>query len=120
MVDGVTGGLSAFPMQPKLSDTPREPFTRLAGGNGKTMPEQVMKHVLKPVARSPIAPWDAPAGSRGPAAADNSLRTVARDMAAAPPVDSRRVAALKADIEAGRYRVEPDRLTAAMLRDIKA
>lgn len=120
MVDGVTGGLSAFPMQPKLSDTPREPFTRLAGGKGKTMPEQVMRPVLMPVARSPISPWDAAAASRGPDAADNSLRTVARDMAAAPPVDSRRVAALKADIEAGRYRVEPDRLAAAMLRDIRA
>lgn len=43
-------------------------------------------------------------------------REAARRMAAEPPVDSARVSELRAAIESGRYRVDPDRIADAMLR----
>ena len=38
-----------------------------------------------------------------------------KDMAASPPVDSARVAALQAEIAAGRYRIDADAIAGAML-----
>lgn len=38
------------------------------------------------------------------------------DLAKAPPVDAARVAALKAAIDAGTYRIDPDAIAAAMLK----
>lgn len=66
--------------------------------------------------RVSIAGATTAAGDAAPARAAGTLGRIAKDMAAAPPVDAGRVAALKQAIAGGSYRVDPDRIAAAMLR----
>lgn len=65
-----------------------------------------------------------PASAAGPSAADTrardlELRGLVKDMAARPPVDTARVAALKAQIANGRFTVDPARVADAMLGSLK-
>lgn len=43
------------------------------------------------------------------------VRRLARDLAASPPVDSARVAALRASVTDGRFRVDPLEIAARMI-----
>ena len=50
------------------------------------------------------------------APATAQISGVARDLAASPPVDAARVAALRAAIAGGAYKPDPERIAAAMIR----
>ncbi|MEY2883621.1 MAG: Anti-sigma-28 factor, FlgM [Pseudomonadota bacterium] len=63
-----------------------------------------------------VAGSAAAAGDAAPARAGGTLGRIAKDMAAAPPVDAGRVAALKQAIAGGSYRADPERIATAMLR----
>lgn len=58
----------------------------------------------------------APAGPVAGSLAGTGAASLVADLAAAPPVDAVRVAAIKAGIEAGSFRIDPDAIAAAMLR----
>ena len=51
----------------------------------------------------------------GQAAAASNLGRIAKDLAASPPVDAARVAALKTAIASGEYRPEPGKIAERML-----
>ncbi len=58
-----------------------------------------------------------PAPDRGAVDKSNGGRlAVVRDMAASPPVDGSRVAALRAEIAAGRFRTDPLAIADAMMK----
>ena len=59
--------------------------------------------------RFEVASKPAPAPDAGP------VRRLARDLAASPPVDSARVAALRAGIADGSFRVDPLQIAGRML-----
>lgn len=50
------------------------------------------------------------------AAVPAQISGIARDLAASPPVDAARVAALRSAIAGGTYKPDPDRIAAAMIR----
>lgn len=50
------------------------------------------------------------------AAVSAQISGIARDLAASPPVDAARVAALRSAIAGGTYKPDPDRIAAAMIR----
>ncbi len=52
----------------------------------------------------------------GSAMVTSAGRAAVRDMAAEPPIDSARVAELRAAIASGSYRIEPEKIADAMLR----
>jgi flagellar biosynthesis anti-sigma factor FlgM len=74
------------------------------------LPER-LGNAVAPAAAAPTAANTDPLSARALEA-----RGLSRDMAARPPVDSARVEALRADIGAGRYRIDPERLAGAMIR----
>lgn len=53
--------------------------------------------------------------AQGQKATGTGASALVRDLAAAPPVDAGRVADLRARIAAGTYRLDPQRIAAAML-----
>ncbi len=81
-------------------------------GIGRMQP--VAPALTEPNSRSDAA---APRGNRPSEQESASLQLdgIARELAAAPPVDTARVAALRAAIEAGSYRVDPEKIAAAMI-----
>lgn len=74
--------------------------------------------------RDPVTGRVEPAGVEAPTRARSSDdaspvsegREAARSMAAAPPVDTARVAELRDAIAGGRYQADPERIADAMLR----
>ena len=72
---------------------------------------------LEPVDR--LTPSNAVSREAGSAAAEPAIAAVAREMAAAPPVDLERVAQIKRALEEGRFPIVPakiaDRLIAASM-----
>lgn len=50
------------------------------------------------------------------AAVSAQISGIARELAASPPVDAARVAALRSAIAGGSYKPDPDRIAAAMIR----
>ena len=46
----------------------------------------------------------------------SEVRSLARDMASGPPVDGGKVAAVRAAIASGGYKVQPEKLAGAMIR----
>ena len=50
------------------------------------------------------------------AAVPAQISGIARGLAASPPVDAARVAALRSAIAGGTYKPDPDRIAAAMIR----
>jgi negative regulator of flagellin synthesis FlgM len=54
--------------------------------------------------------------SAAPRAAGSKAGQLVRDMAATPPVDSARVAALRQGIATGSYKPDPQAIASAMLR----
>jgi len=80
------------------SGPPRLP---VAGGDGVARTSDLRAGL---VAKSPKAPATA------------QISGIARDLAASPPVDAARVAALRVAIAGGTYKPDPDRIAAAMIR----
>jgi len=64
---------------------------------------------------APAAAAARPATRAAAPFAPSAAAHAARDMAAAPPVDTARVASLKAQIAAGTYTVDPGRIADAMI-----
>ncbi len=48
-------------------------------------------------------------------AVNSTLARISKDLAASPPVDSARVAALRNAIASGSYRIDPDKIAARMM-----
>jgi negative regulator of flagellin synthesis FlgM len=90
MIDGIRNNI--------LFSSPKAPFTR---DSNAADPAQPVRRVAQAGALK--------------SAASASAGLVA-DLAKAPPVDAVRVAALKAAIDGGSYRIDPDAIAAAMLR----
>lgn len=55
------------------------------------------------------------AGKPAPAVDTGPVRRLARDLAVSPPVDNARIAALRASIAEGSFRVDPMRIAERML-----
>lgn len=66
------------------------------------------------------APGGRAAGAMAPAgpSALSGLKGIIRDLAARPPVDAERLAALNLAIQSGSYRVDPDRVAEAMIASL--
>jgi negative regulator of flagellin synthesis FlgM len=91
-------------MMDGIRNSPVTPFTTRAAGS-------------REAAADPAQPVRRAAGIGATASSASSVgAALVADLAKAPPVDAARVAALKAAIDAGSYRVDPDAIAAAMLR----
>lgn len=70
-------------------------------------------------ARVPLVPGDEPRGSGAAIASmldtQNIVRALTHDMASEPPVNIARVEQLKAEIAAGTYKIDPQRIADAMI-----
>lgn len=91
MIDGISGGSGAVrgpvgQRQPAPETTASEPARSLRRATSELIPARV--------GRSPLV----------------------ADLAAAPPVNAARVAELRAQLQAGRYTVDPLRIADAMLK----
>lgn len=84
-------------------------------GIGRNQPPQIFTPANTP-ATSAAAP-DSPGGvvDNRVTASSLQLSGVARDLAAAAPVDAARVAALRLAIADGSYKVDPDAIAARMI-----
>ncbi len=80
--------------------------TSAAGGPAKVGP-------------APVAPVTAPLAAPSTTGADKAAPTIAQMVDAGPPVDVAKVAALKAEIAAGRYTIDAERLAMDMIAQAK-
>jgi negative regulator of flagellin synthesis FlgM len=97
MVNSISGGSGSLPL-PNLQDA----------GRGVTATDSARPAATEPARLSGRAmPTEAPVTSR--------LERMAADLAAAPPVDSARVTALKLAVDSGSYRPDPARIAEAMI-----
>jgi negative regulator of flagellin synthesis FlgM len=80
--------------------------TSAAGGSAKVGP-------------APVAPVTAPLATQSTTGADKAAPTIAQMIDAGPPVERDKVAALKAEIAAGRYTIDADGIAQAMIAQAK-
>ncbi len=67
------------------------------------------------LAPKPVKPGDPATAAATVSAPTSTLSRIAKDLSASPPVDTAKVASLKAAIAAGRYTIDPDAIAAKMI-----
>ncbi len=88
----------------------------IGGGKPGTLGPYVARNLPARVEGGSTANLAPARQARAAVAAGTVSRALVVDIAKAPPVNNVRVAQLKAEIEGGRYTLNPDAIAAAMLR----
>ena len=85
-----------------------DPVNRTSGAGGPAK-----------VGAAPVTPVTAPPASPSATGAGKAVATIAQMVDAGPPVDTDKVAALKAEIAAGRYTIDADQIAQDMIAQAK-